>query len=226
MVNPVRNLKYALVLATLASFAATVGDFLMLYVVNAGGEMLHLPPPGTAVLFVGYVLGIFAIPLYGVGFWAVAKILAAETPLSGQVVLVSGVIMAVLGGIIHGVTGISIEAQVRTGEIMKEPLAGVLEYGVYLLPLWAIASVLSCIVSVGFAWGILNGQSRLPRSMSLFNPVLLTVFFTLAGTATPMLKAFLVPAAPNVAHLVFFALTTVFVFKDSQQENQSFRNPV
>lgn len=212
MVNQVHNLKYALVLATLASFSATVGDFLMLYVVNAGGEVFHLPPPGTAVLTVGYFLGVFTIPLYGVGFWAVARILATGTPFAGRVVLVSGVIMGVFGGIIHGVTGISIEAQVRAGGIMKEPIEAIFDYGVFLLPLWGVASILSCTGSVGFAAGVASGKSILPRFISIFNPVVLTACVGLAGSATPMLRAFLIPASPNVAHVIFFGLITTMVF--------------
>jgi len=45
----------------------------------------------------GYFMGVIAIPLYGVGFWAVAQMLAPKAPRAGLVVLVSGVIMAVLG---------------------------------------------------------------------------------------------------------------------------------
>jgi hypothetical protein len=170
------------------------------------------------VLTVGYFLGVFAIPLYGIGFWAVAKILAAETPFAGMVVFVSGVIMAVLGGIIHGVTGISIEAQVRAGGIMKEPIEAIFDYGVFLLPLWGAASILSFIGSVGFARGVASGNSILPRYISIFNPVVLTACVVLAGAATPMLQAFLIPAAPNVAHVIFFGLVTVSVIKGNRQK--------
>ncbi len=209
-----RNLRLALVCATLAAAVATLGDFLMLYVVNAGSVELELSAPGVALLPFGYFLGVIAIPLYAVGFWAVANILATGAPRAGRVVFVSGIIVAVLGGVIHGVTGISIEAQVRAGGTMKEPIEAILEYGFYLLPLWAAASVFSCVGSVGFLWGVARGKSRLPRFISVFNPVVLTVCVGLAGIATPMLRVFLIPAAPNVAHVLFFGLITALVFTD------------
>lgn len=209
------SISTALVFATLASVAATAGDFLMLYVVNAGDAALNLPPYETAWLPIGYFLGILAIPLYGLGFWAIAKILSPSAPRAGRVVLVSGVIMAVFGGIIHGVTGITIESQIRTGGAQLEPLAAILEYDVYLLPLWTIASILSVIGAIGFAIGVVFGKTIFSRFIAAFNPVLLTLCIGIAGSSTPLLQVFLIPAAPNIAHALFFGMITLLFFKNS-----------
>ncbi|MBC2713708.1 MAG: hypothetical protein HF978_00155 [Desulfobacteraceae bacterium] len=212
MAYPKRNPRLALVCATLAAAVATLGDFLMLYAVNAGRVELGLPAPGAAILPCGYFLGVIAIPLYGVGFWAVAQMLASKAPRAGRVVLISGVIMAVLGSVIHGVTGLSIEAQMRAGGAMPDPVTAIFDYGVYLIPLWAAASIFSCSGSVAFIWGVAKGNSILPRFVAVFNPVILTACIGLAGATTPMLRAFLIPASPNVAHIIFFGLLTVISF--------------
>jgi len=38
----------------------------------------------------------------------------------------------------------------------------------------------------------------------LADPALVTAVLVAIGTATPLLQAFLLPAAPNIAHAVFF----------------------
>jgi hypothetical protein len=46
----------------------------------------------------------------------------------------------------------------------------------------------------------------MPRWMALANPAFVTLAIVLAGTTSEVGRAFLVPAAPNVGHVVFFAL--------------------
>jgi len=201
----------ALVLATMSAVAATFGDFLMLYVVNANSAQ-NLPSHETILLPLGYFLGLFAIPLYGFGFWAIAKIFEPGALRAGRFVLVSGVMMAIIGGIIHGVTGITIEAQLRADASHLAPIAALLEYSVYLMPLWAIASVLSFIGAIGFASGVISGKTIFSPFIALFNPVVLTVVIGLVGTMTPAIQVFLIPAAPNAAHVLFFGMLTVLFF--------------
>jgi hypothetical protein len=201
----------ALLLATLSAVAATFGDFLMLYVVNAN-SVLNLPSHESVLLPLGYFMGVLAIPLYGFGFWAIAKIFTPGAFRAGRFVLVSGVMMAVIGGIIHGVTGITIEAQIRADFSHLEPIAALLEYGVYLIPLWAMASALSLIGAVGFASGALSGKTIFSPCIAVFNPLVLAVVIGLAGAMTPAMRVFLVPAAPNIAYMLFFGILTVVFF--------------
>ena len=46
----------------------------------------------------------------------------------------------------------------------------------------------------------------LPRWLAFANPALLTLGIVFLGAASAVGRAFLVPAAPNVAHVVFFVL--------------------
>jgi hypothetical protein len=213
MANQGLNPGGALVIATLSAVAATIGDFLMLYVVNANA-VHNSPSHESVLLLLGYFLGAFAIPLYGFGFWAIAKIFAPDASRAGRVVFISGVMMGVIGGIIHGVTGVTIEAQLRAGGAHPEPIAAIiLEYGVYLIPLWAAASALSLIGAVGFASGVVSGKTIFSPFIAVCNPVVLTVCVGLAGTVTPAIRVFLVPAAPNVAHVLFFGMLTGLFFR-------------
>ena len=49
-------------------------------------------------------------------------------------------------------------------------------------------------------------SNRLGTGSELANPALVTLGFALLGMPVVWLRAFLVPAAPNLAHLVFFAV--------------------
>ena len=213
------NPGVALVLATISAVLATFGDFLMLYVVNANA-VLNLPSHETILLPLGFFLGAFAIPLYGFGFWAIAKIFEPGALRAGRFVLVSGVMMAIIGGIIHGVTGISIEAQLRAEGSHLAPISSLLEYGVYLIPLWAIASVLCFIGAVGFISGVISGRTIFSPFIAVFNPVVLTVVVGLTGSMTPTMQVFLIPAAPNVAHVLFFGMVTVLFYRSVQADEK------
>lgn len=49
-------------------------------------------------------------------------------------------------------------------------------------------------------------HARIAAIAALANPALVTVALVLAGLPSAMGGAFLVPAAPNLAHFVFFAV--------------------
>ena len=57
----------ACALAAVAALAASAGDLLLLWVASAGRTELGLPAPLPGALLAGHLLGVFAIPLYGVG---------------------------------------------------------------------------------------------------------------------------------------------------------------
>jgi hypothetical protein len=60
--------------------------------------------------------------------------------------------------------------------------------------------------SIVFATGVLAGRSSLPPWTVLASPAPLTIALVVLGAGSVLGRAFLVPMAPNVAHLLFFAL--------------------
>ena len=52
-------------------------------------------------------------------------------------------------------------------------------------------------------WAARRGAA--PRGWIVANPAVASVLLAAAGAATELGRAFLVPAAPNLAHVVFFA---------------------
>ena len=187
-----------------AAIAATAGDLLLLATANAGRPGFEwLPAPSETALWIGTYLGVLAIPCYGLGYRDVARGLP---PTYGRVVAALGVAGGVLGGTTHGLTGLALHVQSTGGMTGIDPVTMIARYGAYLLPLWALIGIGLVIGSTAFALGVERGPSSMPRWMAVANPAVVTLGIVLAGTTSQIGRAFLVPAAPNVAHVVFFAL--------------------
>jgi hypothetical protein len=191
-------------IALVAAIAATAGDLLLLQTSNAGRPGFEwLPAPSESVLWIGTFLGVLAIPCYGLGYRDVAGHLPAR---HRRIVAALGVAGGVLGGTTHGLTGLAIHVEAAAGMTGVDPVTMLARYGAYLLPLWALVGAGLVIGSAAYALGVASGRSSMPRWMALANPAVLTLAIVLAGATSPIGRAFLVPAAPNVAHVVFFAL--------------------
>ena len=191
-------------IALVAAIAATVGDVLLLATANAGRPGFEwLAAPSETALWIGTYLGVLAIPCYGLGYRDVAR---GVPPPYGRVVAALGIAGGVLGGTTHGLTGLAIHVESTGGTTGTDPVTMLARYGAYLLPLWALVGAGLVIGSTAFSLGVARGASSMPRWMALANPAVLTLAIVLAGTTSEIGRAFLVPAAPNVAHVAFFAL--------------------
>ena len=195
-----------LVVAALAALVASCGDLLMLYVVGATRADLGLAPAASWMLPLSYYLGVLAIPFYALGYAELAAVLARDTPRASRVILITGVAVGVLGAVLHGVIGVSNEAQIRAGADMPNPMEGLLVYGEYILPLAVAVGVLGLLASGVYAVAVASGRSPLPRWAALVNPALLILVMSLASSGSARLEAFLAPASPNLAHILFFAV--------------------
>jgi hypothetical protein len=194
-------------IGVVAALAASAGDLLLLATSNAtrpGFEWLG--SPSETALLVGTYLGVLAIPCYGLGYRDVA---ARIDPPIRRWVTALGVVGGVLGGTTHGLTGLVIHVEQSGGTAGVDPVTLLGRYGAYLLPLWAAIAVVSVAGSLLYAIAVGGGRSTLPRSAAVANPAVLTVALAMLGAASDTGRAFLVPAAPNVAHVLFFALVAV-----------------
>lgn len=194
----------------LAAAAASGGDLLMLYVVGAERADLGLAPAGSWMLPLAYYLGVLGIPLYAVGYAALAVTLARDAPRASRIILIVGSILGVLGAVLHGVTGAAVDAQLRAGADFPDPVEGLLVFGEYILPLWAAVGLLGLLASGAYVYAVMRGRSPLPRWAAAVNPVLLVLVMVIASSGSMHLEAFLAPAAPNLAHALFFAFLATY----------------
>jgi len=195
-------------IGVVAAIAASVGDLLLLLSSNAARpDLLWLPRPSGAVLLAGTYLGVVAIPLYGIGYREVAARFA--DPMVRRWIVALGTVGGVLGGTTHGLTGLVIHVERASGTAPGDPMAMVARYGAFLLPLWGAIAIVSIVGAAIYAVAVLSGRSSLPGWMALANPAVITLGLAAAGQASVLGQAFLVPAAPNLAHVVFFALVAL-----------------
>jgi len=193
--------RVAFAVAAAAAVVASIGDLLMLWVANALRPGFGIPSPPTGALGLGVALGVAAIPLYALGYAAAA---VRARPALGNVangVMLAGGLGAVLGAYIHAATGWLIEEQMR-GAPAGSPLEGVMHAGASVTVPWAMATVLVVLASAALAYAAWH--AAVPRAWLVANPAVATVMLGAAGAATELGRAFVVPAAPNLAHIVFF----------------------
>jgi len=181
-----------LALAIAAAIAASSGDLLMLWVGNSLRPELGLARPPAFALPVGGALGVVAIRMYGLGYAAVARASGA------RVVFLCGAAGALIGAAIHGLTWLAIRAGLESGAAAAPPLEAVAGSGA-LVALWALAAALVVIASATLA-----ASRALPRTVRWLNPAAVTLAFVAMGMPSEWGRSFLAPAAPNLAHVVFF----------------------
>lgn len=187
-----------------AALVASAGDLLLLSAANAPRDELGLPGPARIGLWLGGALGVVAIPLYALGYRAASRVVATASVRAAQGVRVAGSGGALLGAAIHGLTAAHIAGR-DAGAPGRDPLVSLLD-SAPLVALWSVASLLVLLASALFAWLTARGVTAAPRAAALANPAGITLAVAAAGLPFTLLRAFLTPAAPNLAHVVFFAV--------------------
>jgi hypothetical protein len=193
-----------LAIASVAALAATGGDLLLLLVGNSLRPQLHLESPPAFVLTLGGLLGCVAIPLYGLGYAAVARVVRSSRPITARVIVFGGSAFALVGAFIHGMTWLTIRDSIHAGTASAAPVDAIVAAGGFLLGAWTVAAVLMLAVSLAIARSGLARRRPIPVRLALLNPVNVTILLGVAGAVTETGRAFIVPAAPNLAHVVFF----------------------
>lgn len=200
--------RTALAVACGAAGVASAGDLLLLWAAAAPRPEFGLPGAPARALVAGGFGGVLAIPLYALGWAALARGMHAP-PGHACIVRAAGAYGAALGAVIHGMTTLALAAERAGATAGSDPLALVGRWGTLLVPLWLLAGAL--VVAASSIWGraAWRGEASVPRPVAWMNPAAVTVALGLLGLATPLGRAFLVPAAPNLAHVVFFAAAAV-----------------
>jgi hypothetical protein len=208
-------------LAAFAALVASLGDLLLLYVGNSQRSELGLPQAGRGWLWLGGTAGVVAIPLYALGYWSASHLVAEASARAARVFFVCGALVAVLGSAIHGVTAVYIGA----GALAGDPLESVASGGPLILTLWGLAAFLLLVASALFVWFVARGATAAPPGAALGNPALLTIALAAAGLPWVLSRSFLTPAAPNIAHVVFFLVCARALRRSGQRAGESGAEP-
>ncbi|MCC6850648.1 MAG: hypothetical protein IT294_19330 [Deltaproteobacteria bacterium] len=203
MTAPARG---ALGLALAGAFAASAGDLGLLWVGWAGDGRFGLAASPPGALLVGHYLGVFGIPLYGLGYRALGAGLVGASARAARVVVVLGAVGSVVGAVVHGLTGVLAQVAVRTSAATAPDALLALPEAAFLLPLWLVVGAALAVGSIAFAVTVARGGTRFPRPFALCNPLLVALAIAVASLPFPRLAAFAIPAAPNLAHVVVFGV--------------------
>jgi hypothetical protein len=195
-----------LLLALAGAIAASAGDLGLLWVAWAADGRFALPTPPTGTLLVGHYLGVLGIPLYGFGYRALGAGIADAAPAAACAVVRLGALGAVLGAVIHGLTGALTAVAERTHAPVAPDAIMAVPEAAYLLPLWLIVGAALVVGSLVFARAVWGGGTRFPRAFAFANPLLATLAIAALAMPSAPVAAFVGPAAPNLAHVVVFAL--------------------
>ena len=192
-----------LIVACFAAAAASCGDLMLLYVGNSQRPELGLAPAPVAVLWIGAVLGVVGLPIYGAGYWAIARGFARRGLRGAWLIAVCGIGGAIVGAVIHGLTALEIDSALGSAAA-RPPLEAVAGGDRALLYLWLTCGVLLLLASLSFAALQVRSASGAARWLAAANPIVLTVLLVALSMSAELLRSFVAPAAPNLAHLLFF----------------------
>jgi hypothetical protein len=187
------------------AIAASAGDVGLLWVAWAADGRLGVVAPPRGTLFAGHYLGVLGIPLYGLGYRALAAGIRDTAPSAARWVVGLGAVGSVVGAIVHGLTGVLTSVALRTGAPTAPDALLAIPEAEFLMPLWVIVGGALAVGSVLFAGAVRRGGTCFPRAFALCNPLLVTATLAVLALPVPALAAFVVPAAPNLAHVIVFA---------------------
>jgi uncharacterized membrane protein len=117
-----------------------------------------------------------------------------------------------LGGRIN--LALTVQARETAPNMMQQTLNDLLlDISAHNEPLINIVRVLILVVSLLMAWGILTGKSYYPRWSITVLPIVLLIAIFASYVVLPSLGGLLLPAAMNIAHAIFFVVSTLVAFR-------------
>jgi hypothetical protein len=157
------------------------------------------------MLLVGHYLGVFGIPLYGLGYRALAAGIRPARPRAARIVGALGAVGCVVGAVVHGLTAVLTSAALRDAAPIAPDAMFAIPDAAFVMPLWGIVGTAVALGSIAFARAVAGGGTSFPRGFAFCNPLAATLAIAAVAAPVPIVAAFVVPAAPNLAHVVVFA---------------------
>lgn len=214
-------LFYTGLLGILAAFVTGVGEFFLLYApelnhgaANNYANFLH---PSEAELKRGYYLSVIGAPFYIVGYWHIVGMLRLNRTRLGWIIMALAVFGFMAGFawlISNAYQGLLVQSiAAHSGEAANALSAVQTKIDHLSFPLLQTIRFQVMIMSAILAFAIFRYNTYYPRWMAIFAPfiLILLVFSTLLFM--PSVGKYFVPEALNVAHFIFFTLSTIFAYK-------------
>jgi len=162
----------------------------------------------SGALAVSQWLGAFTIPLYAVGYISLSRGLLGP---GRAIVYWLGLYTSALGGVIHAVTAIVISVSPVDATESADAFSFDPQILPYLVPFVLVTAIGLLMASVAWSIAVLRRESAFPRWLGILNPLTCILLVLFAGLPFPLGRLFVVPMAPNIGGLLFFAAALIVV---------------
>jgi len=218
---PAKWLFYTGLLGMLAALVTGIGEFFLLYApelnhgpANNFANFLH---PSEADLHRGYYIGAIGAPFYIIGYWHIVGMLKLHKTKLGWAIMslaVFGFMLGLVWLLSNAYQGLLVQAIAANSGDAAAALTTVQNKVEHMSdPLLQVIRFQVMIMSALLAICIFKFDTYYKRWVALFTPfVLILLVFSTLLFMRPIGKYF-VPEALNVAHFIFFTISTIFAFK-------------
>ena len=202
-------------LGALGALVVGIGEFTFQFSPLGGYEgtdYLYFLDVSESRLTLGHFVAVLAAPLYLVGYWHIAQMLRPAGRWLAAAVFGLGVYGFMIGDVwLGGRVNLALTVKAREAApdaaraVFSDLLNGISAHNE---PLINVVRVLVLVISILMVCGILTGKSRYPRWIIIFSPIVIVIQIFAIYVMAPGTGVYLLPAAMNIAHFVFFALST------------------
>jgi len=214
-------LFYTGLLGMLAAFVTGIGEYFLLYApeLNHGpsnnyGNFLH---PTETDLKRGYYLSVVGAPFYIIGYWHVVGMLKLHKTKLGWLIMslaVFGFMSGFAWLISNAYQGLLVQSiAAHTGGAAGALSAVQTKVDTMSFPLLQVIRFQVMIMSAILAFAILKYDTYYPRWLAIFTPIVLILLVFSTLLFMPSIGKYFVPEALNVAHFIFFSMSTLFALK-------------
>ncbi len=222
--------KWLVITGLLGLFAALVtgiGEYFLLYAPElkhgAENNYMNFLHPTESQLKLGYYLGAIGAPFYLIGYWHIVGMLKQQQKWIGWLIMALA-IFGFMSGLVwllsNAYQGILVQTiAAHTGDTAATLLQVQTKVDQLSAPLLQVIRYQVLAISVLLAFLIFRGGTYYPRWMGLLTPIVLILLVFSTMLYMPSIGKFFVPEALNVAHFVFFALSTLYA-KKALERNQ------
>jgi len=201
--------------ATLAALVVGIGEFTFQFSPRGGYEgtdYLYFLDVSHARLTFGHFLGVLSAPFYVVGYWHISQMFKPAGTWLAYSILGLGTYSFIIGDVwLGGRVNLALivkarEAAPADSEMLFSSLLA--DVAAHNEPLINVVRVLILVISLLMAYGILKGKSHYPKWTLAVLPMVLLIAIFGSYAVLPAFGVLLLPAAMNIAHVIFFAAST------------------
>ncbi len=203
------------IVATLGALVVGIGEFTFQYSPRGGYEgsdYLYFLDVSRSRLTWGHFIGVLAAPLYLVGYWHIGHMLRPAARWLGATVFGLGIYAFIIGDVWLGGRvnlALTVKAREAATESSRILFSGLLnELSAHNEPLINIVRVLVLVISILMVCGIISGKTPYPSWVIIVSPIVILIQIFSLYVMVPSIGVYLLPAAMNIAHVIFFAFST------------------